>query len=48
MLVFVDESGDAGLKLQEGSSKYFVVTLIIFEENEEAESCDKRIDLLRK
>ena len=48
MLVFVDESGDAGLKLQEGSSEYFVVTLVVFEENEEAESCDKRIALLRK
>lgn len=48
MLVFVDESGDAGLKLQKGSSKYFVVTLVVFEENEEAEACDKRIDLLKE
>lgn len=48
MLVFVDESGDAGLKLQEGSSEYFVVTLVVFEENEEAESCDKRIGLLKR
>lgn len=47
MLVFVDESGDAGLKLESGSSKYFVVTLVVFEEDEEAEALDKRIDLLR-
>jgi hypothetical protein len=47
MLVFVDESGDAGLKLGKGSSEYFVVTLVAFEENEEAEALDKRIDLLK-
>lgn len=48
MLVFVDESGDAGLKLDQGSSEYFVVTLVAFEENDEAEALDKRIDLLKR
>lgn len=48
MLVFVDESGDAGLKLKGGSSKYFVIALIVFEENEEAEALDKRIDLFKR
>lgn len=48
MLVFVDESGDSGLKPIQGSSKYFVVTLIIFEENEDAETLDKRIGLLKQ
>lgn len=47
MLVFVDESGDSGLKLDCGSSKYFIITLVVFEENEEAEALDKRINLLR-
>lgn len=29
MLVFIDESGDPGLKIDAGSSKYFVVALIV-------------------
>lgn len=48
MLVFIDESGDPGLKIEKGASRFFVIVLVIFEENEEAESCDKRIELLRK
>ncbi len=46
MLVFIDESGDSGLRIDQGSSRYFVVSLIIFEDHEEAEACDKRISLL--
>lgn len=37
MLVFIDETGDAGFKLGKGSSKYFVVTLIIFDNTLDAE-----------
>lgn len=48
MLVFVDEAGDTGLKLDKGSSRYFIVTLVLFEENEEAEAADTRIALLRR
>lgn len=47
MLVFVDESGDAGFKFTEGSSTYFVVTLVIFGSDEEAEKLRLRIDALR-
>lgn len=47
MLVFVDESGDTGFKFAEGSSTYFVVTLVIFGNNEEAEKLRFRIDVLR-
>lgn len=47
-LVFVDESGDPGLKISQGSSRYFVVALVLFEDNDEAEATDKRIDLLRR
>lgn len=47
MLVFIDESGDPGLDVEKGASKFFVVALVVFEENEEAENCDKRIELLR-
>lgn len=48
MLVFIDESGDTGRKIDQGSSRYFVVSLVLFEENDEALSCDQRIALLRK
>lgn len=48
MLVFVDESGDTGLKLDQGSSKYFTVCLVAFDDDEEARGCDQRIQLLKK
>ncbi len=48
MLVFIDESGDCGLKLDSGSSPLFVVALVVFEDNEEAEACDRKIGLLKR
>ena len=36
MLVFVDESGDPGLKFNEGSSECFVVVAVIFQTEEHA------------
>jgi hypothetical protein len=47
MLVFVDESGDTGLKLGSGSSELFTLTLVIFESAEAAESVSHRIESLR-
>lgn len=47
MLVFVDESGDTGFKVGQGSSGQFTITLIVFSENEEAEAASHRIDKLR-
>lgn len=47
MLVFLDESGDTGRKIAIGSSKYFVVSLVIFNDNDDALACDQRISLLR-
>jgi Protein of unknown function (DUF3800) len=43
MIVFVDESGDAGLKVERGSSPHFVVTLIVFFDNDEANKVDEHI-----
>lgn len=48
MLVFIDESGDPGLNIELGSSPYFAVSLVVFEDDDEAVACDKRIDLLRR
>jgi len=48
LLVFIDESGDAGMKNKQGSSGLFVMVAVIFKENQEAEKCDRRIADLRK
>jgi hypothetical protein len=48
MLVFIDESGDAGLKLEEGSSTHFIFTLILFEDKEEANRTDEHINIIRQ
>lgn len=48
MLVFIDESGDSGLRLANGSSRYFTVSLVVFEEIDEANACDQRIWLLKR
>jgi hypothetical protein len=47
VLVLIDESGDCGMKAKKGTSSFFIVTAVIFEENEEAEGCDARIGRLR-
>jgi len=46
MLVFIDESGDPGF--MPGSSRFFTVVLVLFEEEDEAIACDNRIQLLRR
>lgn len=48
MLMFIDESGDAGLKVDCGSSRYFIVALVAFEDHDEALAAHERIDLLRR
>lgn len=48
MLVFVDESGDPGMKGKQGTSPHFVITAVIFEENEEAEECDRLIEQAKR
>ena len=48
MLIFIDESGDTGLEINKGATKYFIIAMVLFAENEEALSCDQRIGLLRK
>ena len=47
MLVFIDESGDSGMKGKAGSSRLFVVTAILVEDNQDAEDCDNRITALK-
>ena len=48
MLVFVDESGDQGLKQRFGSSQLFVMTAVIFIDSDDAYDCSARIKELRR
>jgi Protein of unknown function (DUF3800) len=48
MLVFIDDSGDAGFKLEKGSSRFFVISLIIFDDELEAEKTAVAIKELKR
>lgn len=48
MFVFIDESGDSGFKIEKGSSKTFVVVLIVFNDEIEAEETALKIKKLRR
>jgi hypothetical protein len=48
MLVFIDDSGDPGFKLDKGSSRYFVVACVIFDDNLDAEEAALKIKRLRR
>lgn len=48
MLVFLDDSGDAGFKVGEGSSAYFVIALVIFDDELEALETQVKIRRLRR
>lgn len=47
MLVFIDESGDPGMKRKEGTSEYFIVTAVVFEDHDDANACDEQIERLK-
>lgn len=48
MLVFIDDSGDPGFKIDKGSSRYFVIALVIFKDELEAEKTAVAIKELRR
>jgi len=48
MLVFIDDSGDPGFKLGKGSSRFFVIALVIFDDELEAEKTSIAIKELRR
>jgi len=47
VLVFIDESGDVGLKVGKGSSRFFTVALVVFDTVEAALSCQRAIEALQ-
>lgn len=48
MLVFIDDSGDTGFKFDRGSSRYFIISLLIFDDNLEAEKMSVAIKQLKR
>ncbi|MCO6510725.1 MAG: DUF3800 domain-containing protein [Aridibacter famidurans] len=48
MLAFIDESGDAGLKLDSGSTPYLTVVTVLFKDPDAARSADQRIQDLKQ
>lgn len=46
MLIFIDESGDAGFKLTKGSSPHFVVAMVAFHDLDQATRTAAAIDTL--
>ncbi|MFA5871250.1 MAG: DUF3800 domain-containing protein [Parcubacteria group bacterium] len=48
MLVFIDDSGDAGFKFERGSTDFFVISAVIFDDNLEAEKAAVAIKELRR
>ena len=48
MQVFIDDSGDAGFKLNRGSSKIFVISAVIFDDELEAEKTALAIKELKR
>ena len=48
MLVFIDDSGDPGFKLGKGSSKFFIICAVIFDDDLEAEKTALAIKELRR
>jgi hypothetical protein len=44
MLVFIDESGDPGFKLQKGSTPIFVAALVAFHDHDQARAAESAID----
>lgn len=48
MLIFIDESGDSGLRDKPGSSAYFVITAVLFKDNAQAGRCEGKIIQCRK
>jgi len=48
MLIFIDDSGDPGFKVDKGSSKTFVICCVIFDDELEAEKTAVKIKELRR
>lgn len=48
MIIFIDESGDPGFKTSRGSSPHFVIAMVVFDDDLEAEEVALKIKRLRQ
>lgn len=48
MLIFIDDSGDPGFKIKKGSSTHFVITMVCFDDELEAEKTSIAIKELKR
>jgi hypothetical protein len=48
MRIFIDDSGDAGFKIEKGATRFFVIALVIFDDDLEAEKTALEIKKLRR
>ena len=48
MLVFIDDSGDPGFKIEKGSSTHFVIAMVCFDDTLEAEKTTVAIKELKR
>jgi len=48
MLVFIDDSGDAGFKLEKGSTSFFIIAMVIFDDELVAEEASIAIKRFRR
>lgn len=48
MQIFIDESGDPGFRIEEGSSRFFIVALIIFNDHSQADKATSALNNLKK
>lgn len=48
MLIFIDESGDPGFKITQGSTTHFVTVMVIFNDYKQAEGCSLAIKTLQQ
>jgi len=48
VLVFVDESGDLGFKLERGSTRFFTMALVVFEDSQAALACQRAIEAVKE
>ena len=48
MLVYVDESGDPGMQFKPGSSDFFIISAVLFDDEASAKACSGRINEIRE
>ncbi|MFA6106997.1 MAG: DUF3800 domain-containing protein [Patescibacteria group bacterium] len=48
MLVFIDDSGDPGFKIEKGSTRFFIIAMVIFSDELEAEKAAVTIKELKR